>query len=73
MSTLDFSDAATAQRAHPTVATLPKPASSAAGRPAHGPIPSEAVLRGQSSVEIEHNGHLYRLQTTRQGKLILTK
>lgn len=37
------------------------------------PIPSEAVLRGQSAVEIEHNGHRYRLQTTRQGKLILTK
>jgi hemin uptake protein HemP len=24
-------------------------------------------------VEIEHNGQVYRLQTTRQGKLILTK
>jgi hemin uptake protein HemP len=37
------------------------------------PLPSEAVLRGQSAVEIEHNGQVYRLQTTRQGKLILTK
>ncbi|MEZ5705816.1 MAG: hemin uptake protein HemP [Burkholderiaceae bacterium] len=37
------------------------------------PIPSEDVLRGQSAVEIEHNGQRYRLQTTRQGKLILTK
>ncbi|AOW14090.1 hypothetical protein LPB72_15425 [Hydrogenophaga crassostreae] len=37
------------------------------------PLPSEAVLRGHSAVEIEHNGQLYRLQTTRQGKLILTK
>lgn len=37
------------------------------------PLPSHAVLRGQSAVDIEHNGQLYRLQTTRQGKLILTK
>lgn len=36
-------------------------------------IPSESVLRGQTAVEIEHNGQRYRLQATRQGKLILTK
>ena len=36
-------------------------------------ISSETVLRGQSAVDIEHNGQRYRLQTTRQGKLILTK
>ena len=36
-------------------------------------ISSEAVLRGQTAVDIEHNGQRYRLQTTRQGKLILTK
>lgn len=30
-------------------------------------------MRGQSAVAIEHNGNVYRLQTTRQGKLILTK
>jgi hemin uptake protein HemP len=34
---------------------------------------SQAVLQGRSSVAIEHNGAVYRLQTTRQGKLILTK
>jgi hemin uptake protein HemP len=34
---------------------------------------SQAVLQGRSSVTIEHNGAVYRLQTTRQGKLILTK
>jgi hemin uptake protein HemP len=55
---------------------LPMPAperpspSSAASTP---PLSSEAVLRGQAAVEIEHNGQIYRLQTTRQGKLILTK
>ena len=30
-------------------------------------------MRGHNAVAIEHNGNIYRLQTTRQGKLILTK
>ena len=36
-------------------------------------LDSQTVLQGRSSVVIEHNGAVYRLQTTRQGKLILTK
>ncbi len=36
-------------------------------------ISSETLLRGHRSVEISHLGVLYRLQATRQGKLILTK
>lgn len=36
-------------------------------------LPSATLLRGQKAVSIDHNGSLYRLQTTRQGKLILTK
>lgn len=36
-------------------------------------LPSADLLRGQKAVAIDHNGSLYRLQTTRQGKLILTK
>ena len=36
-------------------------------------LPSHALLRGQKTVSIEHNGILYRLQSTRAGKLILTK
>jgi hemin uptake protein HemP len=36
-------------------------------------LTSHEVLRGQKTVAITHNGALYRLQTTRQGKLILTK
>ena len=36
-------------------------------------ISSEALLRGQPSITIAHQGAIYRLQTTRQGKLILTK
>jgi len=47
-----------------------------APRPCGGDVevlPSAALLRGQKSVTIHHNGLLYRLQTTRHGKLILTK
>lgn len=36
-------------------------------------IDSHSLLQGQSVLLIEHQGELYRLQTTRQGKLILTK
>ncbi len=36
-------------------------------------LSSDALLRGQKAVTISHNGSVYRLQTTRQGKLILTK
>ena len=53
-----------ATRPAPTVARLPE-------RPA--PLSSLELLRGQRLVEIAHNGEIYRLQATRQGKLILTK
>lgn len=36
-------------------------------------LPSAELLRGHKEVTIDHNGSRYRLQTTRQGKLILTK
>jgi hemin uptake protein HemP len=36
-------------------------------------LTSDALLRGQKAVTISHNGSVYRLQATRQGKLILTK
>ncbi len=36
-------------------------------------LPSADLLRGQKVVAIHHNGSLYRLHATRQGKLILTK
>ena len=38
-----------------------------------GPLDSAKLLRGARSVEIRHNGAVYRLQETRLGKLILTK
>jgi hemin uptake protein HemP len=37
------------------------------------PVQSASLLRGQKVVEILHNGSLYKLQTTKLGKLILTK
>jgi hemin uptake protein HemP len=36
-------------------------------------VDSYELLRGQKAVEIKHNGFVYRLQTTKLGKLILTK
>jgi hemin uptake protein HemP len=36
-------------------------------------IDSRDLLADQSSLLIRHLGEVYRLQTTRQGKLILTK
>ncbi len=36
-------------------------------------LDSAALLRGGKAVTIHHNGEFYRLQATRQGKLILTK
>jgi len=41
--------------------------------PLLAPVPSSAVLQGQRSVDIEHQGVIYRLQVTKLGKLILTK
>lgn len=37
------------------------------------PLDSDALLQGARCVEIRHNGEVYRLQSTRLGKLILTK
>ena len=36
-------------------------------------VESVELLRGGKSIGIMHNGALYRLQTTKLGKLILTK
>ncbi|MES9831308.1 MAG: hemin uptake protein HemP [Candidatus Thiodiazotropha sp. DIVDIV] len=39
----------------------------------HSRIHSCDLFRNQQRIEIEHRGEIYRLQITRQGKLILTK
>ncbi|MBK6567269.1 hemin uptake protein HemP [Candidatus Aalborgicola defluviihabitans] len=36
-------------------------------------LTSHAILQGAQEIEIEHNGAVYRLRQTSQGKLILTK
>ena len=36
-------------------------------------VDSSELLKGQKTVEILHNGLVYRLQATKLGKLILTK
>ena len=36
-------------------------------------LDSADLLNGQKAVDIEHNGAVYRLHTTKLGKLILTK
>jgi hemin uptake protein HemP len=56
----------------PTVSAqpLPLPATQA---PGYVRMPSEDLLKGARMLEIEHQGEVYRLQLTRQGKLILTK
>ena len=41
--------------------------------PGHAVLDSQRLLRGGTAVAIRHNGAVYRLQTTRLGKLILTK
>ncbi len=48
----------------------PQEAPAADGMPQ---VDSATLLRGHSSVAITHRGSVYRLQATRQGKLILTK
>ena len=40
---------------------------------ASAPVPSDRLMQGRKLLEISHNGTVYRLQQTRQGKLILTK
>ncbi len=36
-------------------------------------LDSSELLRGNKAVTIQHNGSVYRLQSTKLGKLILTK
>jgi hemin uptake protein HemP len=49
----------------------PAPPITAPNLPAR--VDSEDILRGASTVEIEHAGQRYLLRVTRENKLILTK
>ena len=57
----------------PPPAAPPLPPVATRRADASAPLPSEALLQGRRTIEISHNGAVYRLQATRQGKLILTK
>ena len=64
--------ASSASKATPT--TQQAPASAKATAPvAPLRVDSAALMGGQRVLEIVHLGEVYRLQTTRFGKLILTK
>ena len=66
----------------PHVATVARPqAQDPHGTPPHADpaavrrsqLESTELLQGNRCVEIRHNGEVYRQQSTRLGKLILTK
>ena len=45
----------------------------AASQPPVRVVTSQSLFQGNHEIGIEHNGSLYRLKITRQGKLILNK
>lgn len=56
------------------LAATSKSASVSQGHAAHlAALESSELLQGAKAVSIVHNGSIYRLQTTKLGKLILTK
>jgi hemin uptake protein HemP len=60
-------------RSAPANPTVDKQEASSAHHTSARVVDSQTLLQGQSMVFIRHQGELYRLQATRQGKLILTK
>ena len=54
----------------PTLVKLLSPADSQATKL---PVSSEQLLRGATTLEIDHAGQRYLLRVTRENKLILTK
>ncbi|WP_415034777.1 hemin uptake protein HemP [Azonexus sp.] len=57
----------------PSHSPLPTPASSAAPPAALPRFDSTELLKGATTVEIQHAGQRYLLRVTRENKLILTK
>ena len=62
-----------AQPHRPDAAVDDAQASEALRLPSGPSLDSQLLLQGGRTVTIRHNGEIYRLQATRQGKLILTK
>lgn len=63
----------TARRAPVEQPALADSANSAAALLQDLSVESTQLLRGKKSISIVHNGAVYRLQSTKLGKLILTK
>ena len=59
--------------ARPALASRPAPEPAAATPAGQPPLDSQQLLQGRRELQILHQGEIYRLQQTRQGKLILTK
>jgi hemin uptake protein HemP len=51
----------------------PTPQPPPAGAPQIRIVESTEIFRGQSEIMIRHDGVIYRMKITRQGKLILNK
>lgn len=64
-------DSGRALRLH--TAEFAQEAEGTARRGAPRAMESADLFKGEKTVEISHNGVIYRLQATRLGKLILTK
>ena len=59
--------------ARPVGTPAAAPAANENTHPSPPEVDSQSLLQGQSTLIIHHQGEVYRLQNTRQGKLILTK
>lgn len=53
--------------------SLPTPPAKPPQASTQGVLQSSELLGARQAIEIEHNGQRYRLQSTKSGKLILTK
>ena len=58
---------------HPDAVVGEGEAPAALRLPSGPSLDSQLLFQGGRAVSIRHNGEIYRLQATRQGKLILTK
>jgi hemin uptake protein HemP len=64
---------ASTEHAMPVAGGSPRSGPAAAREREIATIASDQILKGSDAINIEHNGRIYQLRRTRQGKLILTK
>lgn len=73
LSSATVSSTTTLRMPRPVLRPQPEAAPLAAAAVAAAPVPSDQLMQGRKTIEISHNGSVYRLQATKLGKLILTK